>query len=316
MPLLRCILSLPAPVRRSVFEQALVSRSCPLSASIISRQLRRTYATYNTTFSADAAPQSSVSSAEVSHFNALASEWWDPHGSSRLLHLMNPLRHRFIRKCLDSYDRDITRKLKFLDIGCGGGIFAESAARLSTTESVTAIDPTPEVIAVAKKHQRTDPLLLQSNRLTYQNIALEQLPVPPSPSEAYDIISVFEVLEHIQSPSAFLDSILPHLKPGGWLVGSTIARTNTSWFTTKFIAEDVLRMVPRGTHEWSQYIQPSELREWARVRPELDVVVGGKGYQTMGVVYVPAVGWKEVPGSEDWGNYFFGVRKLAEEESR
>lgn len=302
----RRILSLPSQFRHLALER---SPATPISRL---QPAPRTYATYNTNFNASSSTQSSVNHEEVSHFNALASSWWDPHGSSRLLHLMNPLRHDFIRKCANSQGGFQQEKLKFLDIGCGGGIFAESAARLPNAASVTAIDPTPEVISIAKRHQRTDPLLLEPDRLTYLNIPVEQLPLPSSPEQGFDIISIFEVIEHIQSPSAFLESILPHLKPGGWLVGSTIARTNTSWFTTKFMAEEVLKMVPRGTHEWSQYIQPQELREWARRRHDLDVTVGGNGWQMTGVVYVPGLGWKEVPGSEDWGNYFFGMRKLSE----
>lgn len=126
------------------------------------------------------------------------------------------------------------------------------------------------------------------------------------------MITLFEVIEHIQQPSPFLTSCLKHLKPGGWLIGSTIARTNTSWFTTKLVAEELLRIVPRGTHDWSQYIQPSELRQWASVQPELEVQ--GAGWQVLGVVYVPGLGWKEVGGGESWGNYFFGVRKRGVDE--
>ena len=218
---------------------------------------------------------------------------------------MNPLRHKFIRQCLNSDVHDSTKELNYLDIGCGGGIFAESAARLSNTSSVTAIDPTPDVIAVAQQHQRQDPLLLEPGRLNYRNTSIETLPLPTSPETAYDILTLFEVIEHIQRPSLFLRSCLEHLKPGGWLIGSTIARTNVSWFTTKLMAEDVLRLVPRGTHEWNQYIQPKELREWARAQPELDEWE----WRVMGVVYVPGLGWKEMGASEEWGNYFFGVRK-------
>lgn len=224
---------------------------------------------------------------------------------------MNPLRHDFIKRCMGQEIRDPTQKLDFLDIGCGGGIFAESAARLPTTASVTAIDPTPEVIAVAKRHQRTDPLLLEPNRLTYLNTSIEDL--PKHSIKQYDVISLFEVVEHIQHPSPFLQSCLTHLRPGGWLIGSTIARTPVSWFTTKFMAEDVLRIVPRGTHDWNQYIQPQEMRNWARAQQELSTS-DGLGWQVMGVVYVPGLGWKEVGGSESWGNYFFGVRKTGEAE--
>jgi ubiquinone biosynthesis O-methyltransferase len=220
---------------------------------------------------------------------------------------MNPLRHKFIRQCRTDDLQDTSKKLRYLDVGCGGGIFAESAARLPTTESVTAIDPTPQVIAVAKRHQRQDPLLLELGRLSYENTTVENLAPPASSKSGYDIITLFEVIEHIRKPSPFLQSCLAHLKPGGWLIGSTIARTNISWFTTKFMAEDVLKMVPRGTHDWNQYIQPNELCQWARVQPELGVETSG--WRVMGVVYVPGLGWKEMGGSEEWGNYFFGMRK-------
>lgn len=224
---------------------------------------------------------------------------------------MNPLRHTFLRRCLDRQVPDPDRGLRYLDIGCGGGIFAESAARLHDTHSVTAIDPTPEVIAVAKEHQRQDPLLLEPGRLTYQNVAIEGLESPRAPEDGFDIVTLFEVIEHIQKPSPFLRSCLQHLKPGGWLLGSTIARTNTSWFTTKLMAEEVMGVVPRGTHDWNQYINPDEMREWARTQSDLDT--GALGWQIMGVVYVPGLGWKEVGGSESWGNYFFGIRKRIDE---
>ena len=98
----------------------------------------------------EATPSSSVSASEVAHFSRLASSWWDPHGPSRLLHLMNPLRHDFIRACLSSSSAEPS-SYSYLDVGCGGGIFACSAARLPSTSTVTAIDPTPECIAVAQK---------------------------------------------------------------------------------------------------------------------------------------------------------------------
>nr|POE47219.1 ubiquinone biosynthesis o-methyltransferase, mitochondrial [Quercus suber] len=298
-------LSLPASIRRVALQAAYAPR-----LSNQSYKLSRTFTT-TTALPSNSSPQSSVNATEVSHFNVLASSWWDPHGSSRLLHLMNPLRHDFIRRCLKTGNSlPPESKTIYLDIGCGGGIFAESAARLSTTQSVTAIDPTPEVIAVAQRHQRTDPLLMEPGRLTYLNTAIEDLSRHPNAPQEYDIISLFEVIEHIQKPSPFLQSVLKHLKPGGWLIGSTIARTNTSWFTTKFVAEELLRMVPRGTHDWNQYIQPTEMASWARAQEELLAFDGlGSGWEVMGVVYVPGLGWKKIDGSEAWGNYFFGMRK-------
>ncbi|KAI6784518.1 Hexaprenyldihydroxybenzoate methyltransferase-like protein [Emericellopsis cladophorae] len=244
---------------------------------------------------------SSVNPDEVSHFNALASEWWDPHGSSRLLHLMNPLRHDFINACLTSQPEARPSSLTYLDIGCGGGIFAESAARLPSTSSVTAIDPTPSVLAIAKAHAKKDPML--ASKLSYQQKSIEEL---PTPEKGYDVVSVFEVIEHIDQPAAFLDKVKPFVRPGGWLVMSTIARTWMSWFTTNLVAEDLLRIVPPGTHDWNKYINEHELRRY----------FAGKGWHSprvMGVVYIPGVGWREVKGSEKVGNYFFAVRRDAEE---
>ncbi|KAF7921822.1 hypothetical protein BELL_0024g00310 [Botrytis elliptica] len=245
---------------------------------------------------------SSVNPNEVSHFNALASTWWDPHGSSRLLHLMNPLRHDFIRTCHSSQPiPPASSGLKYLDIGCGGGIFAESAARLGNSGSVTAIDPSPVVLNVAKAHARKDPGL--QGKLTYLNTSIEGLPRPTSREEQYDVLSLFEVIEHITYPSEFLDKCTPFVKPGGWIIMSTMARTWTSWLTTKVVAEDVMGIVPRGTHDWNQYINEEELRgHFLRER-------GWNSPIVRGVVYVPGLGWKVVPGSEKVGNYFFGIRR-------
>ena len=250
---------------------------------------------------------SSVNPTEVSHFKELASSWWDPHGSSRLLHLMNPLRHDFIRTCLSNGTTDTPKRgLKYLDIGCGGGIFAESAARLAHTKSVTAIDPTSEIIEVAREHARQDPLFHNTGRLQYLNTSIEGLPVPNSSKDQYDILALWEVLEHIKYPSTFLECCLPFVKPGGWLVLSTIARSWTSWLTTKVVAEDLTRLVPRGTHDWNQYINEDELRPFFKKQPGW----AGLGCsKTAGCVYVPAFGWKFVKGGEKYGNYFFGAQK-------
>lgn len=237
----------------------------------------------------------------MAHFNTLASSWWDPHGPSRILHLMNPLRHDFIQACHASQPepQDPSQKLNFLDVGCGGGIFAESAARLPSTASVTAVDPTPEVLKVARAHAARDPSL--APKLTYVAGTVETL--PDGARGTYDVVSLFEVVEHVDEPSAFLARCGEFVRPGGWLVMSTIARTWTSWFTTNFMAEDVLRIVPKGTHDWQKYINVGELRNYFAQRP------GWSAPRVMGVVYVPGLGWKEIPGSEEIGNYFFAVRK-------
>ena len=252
-------------------------------------------------------PPSSVNPTEVSHFNALASTWWDPYGSSRLLHLMNPLRHEFINSCFSSHTRPSDpQKLRYLDVGCGGGIFAESAARLATIASVTGIDPSSDVLAIAKEHARQDPILQEPGRLQYLNESIEGLSEPRSIEDQYDVLTLFEVIEHINHPAPFLASCLPFVKPGGWLILSTIARTWTSWLTTKVVAEEVVRLVPRGTHEWQKYINEDEIRTFFQSQNGW----GSDGsMKTVGCIYVPGFGWRMVAGGEKWGNYFFGVRR-------
>jgi polyprenyldihydroxybenzoate methyltransferase/3-demethylubiquinol 3-O-methyltransferase len=222
---------------------------------------------------------------------------------------MNPLRHTFITQCrsTDPLNTVASSNTRYLDIGCGGGIFAESAARLPDTKSVTAIDPTPEVLKIAEGHKRRDPVLTSPGKLKYLNTSIENLPLPASLNEAYDIVTLFEVLEHVHAPGPFLEHVLPHVKPGGWLVMSTIARTWTSWLVTNVMAEDVLGIVPKGTHEWGKYVNEEELRSWFGKQSGWGGGMGG--VRSMGVMYVPGLGWKEVQGSEQWGNYFFAVRR-------
>jgi 2-polyprenyl-6-hydroxyphenyl methylase/3-demethylubiquinone-9 3-methyltransferase len=223
---------------------------------------------------------------------------------------MNPLRHDFIQSCLASTPTSPPTPLRYLDVGCGGGIFAESAARHPSTFSVTAIDPSPTILTIARAHAKRDPAV--RGKLTYLNETIESLPLP-SPEQQqqqggglYDVVTLFEVIEHVDYPSAFLSRLTQFVRPGGWLVLSTIARTWTSWVTTNLVAEDILGIVPKGTHDWSKYVNVGELREW------FGKDGGGKWGvpRVVGVVFVPGLGWKEVKGSEKVGNYFLGVHRL------
>lgn len=243
---------------------------------------------------------------------------------------MNPLRHDFISSCLASSPKPKFEErtpssengLRYLDVGCGGGIFAESAARLPGTRSVTAIDPSGEVIAVAKLHALQDPVFQDEGRLEYLHTSVEdfassssQITTTEATTQQYDIVTLLEVIEHINYPAPFLASCLPLVKPGGWLVLSTIARTWTSWLTTKVAAEEVLGVVPRGTHDWSNYIDEAELRGFFRGRTGWGGTGGSRSIRSMGCIYVPGLGWRMVAGGERWGNYFFGVRRDGGEES-
>jgi polyprenyldihydroxybenzoate methyltransferase / 3-demethylubiquinol 3-O-methyltransferase len=285
----------PPRLRGAIPRQAGRSLRIPRPASGFGRPAASPIATYASS------AFSSINPDEISHFNALAATWWDPHGSSRLLHLMNPLRHDFIRQCRASQpDTSKAGQLRYLDIGCGGGIFAESAARLPSTACITAVDPSPDVLAVARSHAKKDPAL--ANKLTYIESAIEGLPIPTTIEDQFDVVSLFEVLEHVSAPGEFLDRCAPFVKPGGWLVMSTIARTWLSWLTTNLVAEDILGIVPKGTHDWRKYIHEDELRGYLLSK-------GWSSPRCMGVVYVPGLGWREVTGSEKVGNYFFAVMK-------
>lgn len=275
-------------------------------------------------------------------------------GPSRVLHLMNPLRHEFIASCLadappvhdqqqEQEQGQAQANLHYLDVGCGGGIFAESLARtIPSTDiqtgtptraaSITAIDPSSTLIHIAREHARTDPTVdahLRTGRFSYQNCTLEDLIESATTSEnekkQFDIVTLFEVLEHIDpstsSPLSFLTNCLRLVKPGGWLIGSTIARSFPSFLVNQVIAEAPwpIGVVPRGTHEWSKFLNPDEVKAWVQegLMRGRDGVVGRAGSEALqgstwkceGVMYFPGLGWKIVKGSEDWGNYFWAVRK-------
>ena len=175
-------------------------------------------------------------------------------------------------------------------------IFTESAGKIEASrERLPGSHPSSNVLSVAQSHAQQDPFLQNAPKLQYIHTSIEGLPLPKTSSEQYDVLSLFEVIEHISDPSSFLESCLPFVKPGGWIVMSTIARTWTSWLTTKVVAEDLARIIPQGTHDWHKYINEDELRSWFATR-------GMTAARSMGVIYVPGLGWKEVQGSEKWGN--------------
>ncbi|KAK9468267.1 S-adenosyl-L-methionine-dependent methyltransferase [Lipomyces arxii] len=261
------------------------------------------------------------SPSELTHFGALASTWWDADGPSRLLHQMNPLRLSFIFDTIDQYQiPGLTRTtgLKMLDVGCGGGILTESLARLPRTRSVIGLDMSDGVLEVAKQHMKQDPGLVFGNKLQYELCALGDFPVPESKSfkgeateeQRFDVVTMFEVLEHVPNPAAVLQAATERVRPGGWIFASTVNRTVAAYLTTIFIGEKVLRLVPEGTHSWSKYINENELREWF-IDNKLSVPGTGENWDVVrseGCVYVPFKGW-QFGGPRNLGNYFLAARR-------
>ena len=181
-------------------------------------------------------------------------------------------------------------------------IVSESLARLSFIESVQGIDLSTEVLEAAKLHKTKDPLLTESKKLNYELKAIEDLPLDAE----YDIITMFEMLEHVTYPSRVLIEALLRVKVGGWVFLSTINRDFVSWFTTICMGEHVLRIVPVGTHSLDKYINQEEIKKWMEEDPErkecFDVV------DAKGCVYLPAYGWK-FTSSPNVGNYFMAIQR-------
>lgn len=252
---------------------------------------------------------STVNAEEVSHFDNLAATWWDPHGSSRLLHSMNPLRLSFINSLLPESPSQGSNKhlqgYRVLDVGCGGGILTESLSRLGAT--VDAIDASPKAIDVAKAHMRTDPKLILENPPNYICGSIHD----HKPSQQYDIVTAMEVLEHVDYPSSFIDQLATQVKPGGWLVLSTISRTWSSWLGAIVASEKILRIVPEGTHSWEKFIKESELRDFLKGLKDEKDEPWANDIKSSQCTYNPLRGeWNFGQGIGNTAfNYFIAARK-------
>ena len=187
---------------------------------------------------------------ELAKFSELAHRWWDPNSEFRPLHDMNPVRLEWIHAQAGLGGKAV------LDIGCGGGILAESMARHA--EHVTGIDLAGKALGVARLHA------LESGveNLEYLEIAAESL-AEQRPA-AYDAVTCMEMLEHVPEPASVVRACATLVRPGGWVFFSTLNRNPKSFLLGIVAAEHVLRLLPRGTHEYARFIRPSELARWCR----------------------------------------------------
>lgn len=203
----------------------------------------------------------SVDPGEVARFKAIAERWWDPEGSFRPLHQLNPVRIAYVRDQVAGRlgrEPDAPRPLaglKLLDIGCGGGLIAEPMTRLGA--SVTGIDVVERNIEVARLHAAQSGL-----GIDYRHEPAEAL---AARGERFDVVLALEVVEHVADLPAFLATCAALLQPGGALFVATLNRTPQSFAFGIVAAEYVLGLLPRGTHRWSKFVRPSELvRELGR----------------------------------------------------
>jgi len=190
-----------------------------------------------------------VDPAEIAKFEELASRWWDKQGEFKPLHEINPLRLHFIDERVQLNGKRV------LDVGCGGGILSESMAKLGA--DVTAIDMGKAPLSVAKLHAMESEVDVNYQQITVEELA-EQQP------HAFDAVGCMEMLEHVPDPSSVIKACQKLVKPGGSVFFSTINRNPKAYMFAIVGAEYLLKMLPRGTHEYAKFIKPSELDEWAR----------------------------------------------------
>lgn len=231
-----------------------------------------------------------IDQTEIQKFESLADDWWDKKGPFKPLHEMNPLRLSFIQQHVSLAGK------KVLDVGCGGGILAESCAKVGAR--VIAIDASVGAIEAAKRH-----LVKSQLNIDYQVSMVEAL--GEKHQGQFDVITCMELLEHVPSPIAMVKQLANLLCGGGHLFFSTINRNVKSFCFAILGAEYILRLLPRGTHCYAQFIRPSELTEWclkARLEPQ----------GTMGISYNPI--FRRYALSESCSvNYLFYAKFLGAE---
>lgn len=201
---------------------------------------------------------SSIATHEIEQFSKVAEHWWDEDGPFKPLHRLNPVRLRYIRDNLLNYFKLTSQSsplsgLRVLDIGCGGGLLSEPLARMGA--NVTAIDASPETIEIAKKHATSMGL-----EIDYRCIAPESLI-----NEQFDVVFALEIVEHVADVAGFLKSCVKLVKPSGVLFLSTLNRTWPSYLAAIVAAENILGWVPKGTHDWDNFLMPSELAQHLRL---------------------------------------------------
>jgi 2-polyprenyl-6-hydroxyphenyl methylase / 3-demethylubiquinone-9 3-methyltransferase len=190
-----------------------------------------------------------VDGAELAKFEASAGRFWDLRGEFRPLHLLNPLRVRFIA------ERTALAGSRVLDVGCGGGLLAEALARAGAR--VTAIDLAPAMIEVARLHAAESALAVEYRLSSAEEVAAAE-------PAGFDVVTCMEMLEHVPAPAAMTVTLAQLLRPGGALFVSTINRNLRSFLLAIVGAEYLLNLIPRGTHEYERLIRPAELARWAR----------------------------------------------------
>ena len=230
-----------------------------------------------------------VDPSEVAKFEALASRWWDRNSEFKPLHDINPLRANWIDKLAPVAEQ------KLLDVGCGGGILCEAMAQRGA--HVTGIDMGEAPLAVGELHKLESGVEVDYQKSTAEDFA-------QSHGEEFDIVTCLEMLEHVPDPSSVVRACAAMAKPGGTLFFSTINRNPKAYLLAIIGVEYVLRMLPKGTHEYGKFIRPAELGKWIREAGlELD--------QMTGLTYNPITKTYRLTETDVDVNYMICARKPA-----
>ncbi len=229
-----------------------------------------------------------VDTAEIAKFEALASRWWDKNSEFKPLHDINPLRANFID------ERSPVAEKKLIDVGCGGGILAESLAQRGAI--VTGIDMGEAPLSVARLHA-----LESGVELTYEQITAEDK-AAKMPGE-FDVVTCMEMLEHVPDPSSVVRACAELVKDGGDVYFSTINRSPKAYAFAILGAEYILKLLPKGTHDYSKFIRPSELAKWLRE--------AGLELQTIsGMTYNPLIKHYKLDPHDVSVNYLLHAKKV------
>lgn len=191
---------------------------------------------------------STIDKDEVKKFSDMADAWWDPNGKFKPLHKFNPSRIKYIKRQLESHFED--KKLKIIDIGCGGGLIAEPFARMG--HDLTAIDASDKNIKIAQIHAEKSKL-----KINYINSSAEDL--PKKYHRSFDVVFALEIIEHVADVDLFINHCSKLVKPGGLVFIATLNRTLKSLAMAKIGAEYILRWLPIGTHDFNKFLKPSEI---------------------------------------------------------
>ena len=224
---------------------------------------------------------------EIRKFEELASRWWDKDSEFKPLHDINPLRANWIDKLSPVAEK------KILDVGCGGGILAEALAQRGAM--VTGIDMGDAPLGVAKLHQLESGLSIDYHKSTAEDFAKDH-------ENAFDVVTCLEMLEHVPDPSSVVSACAKMVKPGGHVFFSTINRNPKAFLFAIIGAEYILRLLPRGTHEYAKFIRPSELVNWSR---EANLQVN----QMTGLLFNPLTKKYKLSNTDMDVNYMISTQK-------